>query len=61
MGAVVGSAAIAALMTARMGAHFSSTRGPDAVVYGQTMITFTTTFALAGFLSDPDLPPTLLS
>ncbi len=44
-----------------LSAHISSTRGPDAVSNGQTMITFTTSFDLAGFLADPDLPPTLLS
>ncbi len=44
-----------------LGAHISSTRGPDAVFNGQTMHTFTTSFDLKGFLADPDLPPALLS
>lgn len=44
-----------------LGAHISSTRGPDAVFNGQTMHTFTTSFDLEGFLADPDLPPALLS
>ncbi len=44
-----------------MNAHISSTRGPDAVFNGQTMLTFTTSFDLEGFLADPDLPSALLS
>ncbi len=48
-------------LNALMGAHITSTRGPDAVFNGQTMYTFTTSFDLPGFLSDPDLAPALLS
>jgi hypothetical protein len=44
-----------------LNAHVTSTRGPDAVFNGQTMRSFTTSFDLPGFLSDPDLPLALLS
>ncbi len=41
--------------------HISTARGADTVYDGQSMLSFTTTFDLEGFLADPDLPPLLLA
>lgn len=48
-------------LQALMSKHISTARGADTVYDGQTMLTFTTTFDLEGFLADPDLPTLLLA
>lgn len=41
--------------------YISTARGADTIYGGQTMLTFSTTFDLEGFLADPDLPSLLLA
>lgn len=45
----------------RVNAHVTTTRNADAELFGQTMISFTTTFDINGLIADPELPAAIMA
>lgn len=55
---------LAALMmplVERVNAHVSTTRNADSELFGQNVVSFTTTFDLNSFITDPELPAAIMT